>query len=263
MLDRASMPRESSRVRRTATTTLWISYLLFWVGGVVSYLLLGGPPKGSEWAAPAFLWIGAALMVVQFDPPTALRIALAGWAGWASEWIGIHTGFPFGRYDYTDALGPAVAGAPLAMIPAWILLAGYARAIVGPLRICNPWAAAILGACWMTAVDLVIDPLAAGPLGYWHWAEPGFYFGIPATNFLGWFAVSTLLLRGIGPSAPAFRGAAKTGASIVIFFSVIAIHSDGVRPVAAIGLILLGLQTLLSHRIASRAPPASSIVHPR
>ena len=241
MPDDASMPSELSRAHRVATATIGLSYLLFWVGGVASYLLLGGPPKGSEWAAPAFLWIGAALMVLQFDSSTALRIALVGLAGWGSEWIGVHTGFPFGDYHYTDALGPAISGVPLAMIPAWILLAGYARAMISELGVSNRWAVALLGACWMTAVDLIIDPLAAGPLAYWSWAKPGIYFGIPATNFAGWFVISAGLMALVGPG-PAPRGARWTGASIVVFFSVIALGAAGYQAVATLGLAILVIQ---------------------
>lgn len=241
MPERESMTRAPSRFRRPAVTILWSVYLIFWAGGVISYLLLGGPPKGSEWAAPAFLWLGGALMAVQFDRNTTLRLLLAGLLGWASEWIGVHTGFPFGRYHYTDALGLAIAGAPLAMIPAWILLAGYARSIVSRMGVSNRMATAALGACWMTAVDLLIDPLAAGPLAYWTWSDPGLYYGIPAINFAGWLAVSFGLMLIIGPG-PAPRGPAWTGASVVAFFSVIAWGITGYFAVAAIGLALLAIQ---------------------
>ncbi len=241
MPDGASMPNAPTRVRRAATATLWIVYLLFWTGGVASYLWLGGPPKGSEWAAPAFLWIGGLLMATQYDFQTAWRLAVAGVAGWASEWIGVHTGYPFGRYHYTDALGPDISGAPLAMIPAWILLAGYARGVVSGLGLSNRWTAALLGAGWMTAVDLIIDPLAAGPLAYWAWAKPGLYFGIPATNFAGWLLISAMLMGFIG-TGPSPRGARWTGASIVGFFSVIALGAKGYAAVAALGVALLAIQ---------------------
>jgi Carotenoid biosynthesis protein len=48
-------------------------------------------------------------------------------------------------------------------------------------------------AAWMTAIDLLIDRLAAVALGYWRGAAPGAYYGIPARNFLGWFIVSLLI----------------------------------------------------------------------
>ena len=50
-----------------------------------------------------------------------------------------------------------------------------------------------LAALWMTAIDLMLDPVAANHLGYWHWSGKGAYYGIPASNFLGWFAVNLAL----------------------------------------------------------------------
>ena len=45
--------------------------------------------------------------------------------------------------------------------------------------------------------DLVLDP-AAVSLGFWAWDEPGWYYGVPLVNFLGWVAsggIAVLALR--------------------------------------------------------------------
>lgn len=248
------MVQRSAGTPRGILLAMAIVFLLFWIGGLASYRILGGPPPGSEWAAPAFLWMGGMLMAAQFPPRVAIKLLVAGMAGWASEWLGVKTGFPFGGYQYTDALGPAMAGAPLAMIPAWILLAGHALALLEIAGIRDRWAATGLGACWMTAVDLIIDPLAAGPLNYWAWRHKGWYFGIPATNFAGWLLVSAALLAFIGPvRAP--RGAGWTGAGIVAFFAVIAAGMDGYALVAVMGAILLAIQVLFACRAKSEQIP--------
>ncbi|MBP7275274.1 MAG: carotenoid biosynthesis protein [Kiritimatiellae bacterium] len=254
MRERAPGSRDRGGLPRGLRWAIAGVYLIFWIGGLGSYLMLGGPPEGSEWAAPMFLWIGGALMAAQYAPRDAGKLVIVGIAGWASEWLGVRTGIPFGSYHYTDALGPAIAGAPLAMIPAWILLAGYARAVLGDTDRRGRWAAALLGAGWMTAVDLIIDPLAAGPLGYWAWDHKGAYFGIPATNFAGWMLVSAVLLAFLGPVRAA-RGAKWTGASIVAFFSVIAAGTAGYVWVAVIGALLLALQATIARRtgVASSA----------
>ena len=38
----------------------------------------------------------------------------------------------------------------------------------------------------MVALDLLIDPLASGPLGYWIWEAKGWFCGVPLVNFFGW-----------------------------------------------------------------------------
>src|SRR5205823_14547336 len=40
-------------------------------------------------------------------------LAAAGAVGFAAEVVGVATGRPFGRYSYSDRLGPRVAGVPL------------------------------------------------------------------------------------------------------------------------------------------------------
>jgi uncharacterized membrane protein len=248
MADPAASPRRVTAVR-IARTALWMVYALLWGGGVFTYLTQGAPPPGAAWAAPAYLFAGGLLMSLCFPPRTALRLWLAGALGWASEWLGVTTGFPFSAYHYTDALGPALAGVPLAMAPAWILLAGHALAFTAlfpGLR--HPLARIAAGAAWMTAIDLVIDPLAAGPLGYWAWQGGGAYYGIPWANFAGWFGVSAVLLAVLGPQ-PAPAAAGWIGLSVLGFFTAIAAGAAH-GPVAAIGLALAALHLVRRAAVA-------------
>ncbi|GII82006.1 hypothetical protein Sru01_69880 [Sphaerisporangium rufum] len=39
--------------------------------------------------------------------------------GYAAEWVGIRTGFPFGEYRYTDVLWPQLGGVPVIVALAW------------------------------------------------------------------------------------------------------------------------------------------------
>ena len=52
-----------------------------------------------------------------------------------------------------------------------------------------------------TAWDLFLDPQMVG-WGYWVWAEPGGYFGIPWINFFGWFVASALITFAVRPQQP-------------------------------------------------------------
>lgn len=227
-------------------------YALLWAGGVVSYWLLDGPPADAGWTAPVFLLLAGVLTLSTLTRRDAIRVLGAGTVGLLAELTGVHTRFPFGEYSYTTTLQPHVFGVPLVMLCAWLVLIVYVREIVGALRLgpfcIGPWSALALGAVWMTAIDLVIDPLAAGPLDYWEWAHAGAYYGIPWTNFAGWLLVSFIALaiasntqRPIaGNTQTPNRGARTIGLSIVAFFALTAL-ANGLYIPAAIGFLLCTL----------------------
>lgn len=242
-------------VRSAVRRGLSVAYLMLWVGGVGAYIALGAPPAGAQWTAPAFLLLAASIVLVS-TPRTEMRdIALIAAIGFASEYIGVVSGVIFGSYRYTGALGPDLLGVPVVMTCAWTLLVAYVRqitALTGVRRV----PAALIGALWMTAIDLVIDPLAANRLGYWRWDEPGAYFGIPMHNFAGWFAVSALILAMLPRHAAPSPGTAATGWSIVLFFTVIAL-ATGLYVPGIIGGILCAAHPMLAYAMSRRTRRAS------
>lgn len=143
----------------------------------------------------------------------ALQVGLlVAFMGWAAEWIGSHTGFPFGSYEYTPLLQPQIAGVPLLIPLAWLMMLPPAWAVA------KVWVAylsippqfqkllfVILSAVAFTAWDLFLDPQMVG-WGFWKWHQPGLYFGIPLENYGGWLLVSGLISLWVGrtdiPSTP-------------------------------------------------------------
>jgi uncharacterized membrane protein len=116
----------------------------------------------------------------------ALAGLVAGAVGFGAELIGVATGRPFGRYAYSERLGPRVRGVPLLAAAAWALLARPAWVVAGRLsdrRVLRiPLAAGAL-----TGWDVFLDPRMVRE-GYWTWPGGGRYDGVPASNFAGWFA---------------------------------------------------------------------------
>jgi len=116
----------------------------------------------------------------------ALAVAAPGAMGFGAELVGVATGRPFGRYTYSDRLGPRIAGVPVLASVAWAIMARPAWVAAGWLSrrtvVRIPAAAAAL-----TAWDVYLDPRMAAE-GYWTWPAGGRYEGVPATNFAGWFA---------------------------------------------------------------------------
>lgn len=141
------------------------------------------------------------------EPATARRVAGIVALGAVSEIVGLATGYPFGRYVYTGEWWPSVPTPwgpfPLLLPVAWAMVAGGA-ALALPGR-------PVLAALLATAVDLVMEPVMAGPLGYWRWVEKGpLPGGAPLLNAVGWFGVSLLAALLIGSPSGEHRRRAAT-----------------------------------------------------
>jgi len=181
-----------------------------------------------------------------------LRLVLAGMVGFLAEVIGVHAGYPFGGYHYTNALDPRFLDVPLVMCCAWIVVVAYAQALSAQVALDQPMRT-IAGALWLTGLDLLIDPLAAGPLSYWEWHSSGRYYGIPATNFAGWLLVSAIALVAAGPARTVSRTHLNLGISIVIFFVLIA-AAMGMVLAVAVGIVLVGVHAFTCCAPRARAP---------
>jgi putative membrane protein len=173
------------------------------------------------WTAPLFLLLSGAIVLTTSGLSEIQFLLLGGTMGFMAEVAGVHSGVIFSGYWYTDVLAPQLINVPLVMIFAWIVLIGYVRQMLRGCS-CSRWLILFFSAAWMTAIDLVIDPLAAGVLGYWRWLENGFYYGIPAHNFLGWFAVSLVIFSSLRGQVQKNPWAQHTGLSIILFFTVLA-----------------------------------------
>ncbi|MBD3408369.1 MAG: carotenoid biosynthesis protein [Candidatus Lokiarchaeota archaeon] len=102
------------------------------------------------------------------------------------ESIGISTGFPYGPFEYTEQMGYKILG----LVP-WSVAFAFAPLVLGSITIANKITnrailAIPLSALLLVIVDLILDP-AAVVLNIWVWGIPGPYYGIPLTNYSGWF----------------------------------------------------------------------------
>src|ERR1700694_383920 len=107
----------------------------------------------------------------------------------------ILTGFPFGHYHYTSDLGPKLLLVPLLIGPAyfgtgylaWVLstvLVGEVRPKASAFTV---FAVPFIASFMMVAWDLGMDPTNSTIRHNWIWEQGGGYFGVPLTNYLGWF----------------------------------------------------------------------------
>lgn len=111
------------------------------------------------------------------------------------ELLGTTSGFPFGEYRYTAALGPQWFGHVPILIPlSWFYMAVPSYALA---RIAVPERAvarALLASLILLAWDLALDPAMSGATAYWVWERPGSYYGMPWTNLMGWYVTGLALM---------------------------------------------------------------------
>ena len=231
------------RVRARVVLGLAAFYAVLWFGGVISYLFLGGPPPEATWTAPVFLALAALLVLLVSPPPEWPVLFGSALMGFAAEAVGVASGFPFGRYRYTATLFPHLLGVPVVMGAAWLVLFAYARQMTR-----SPFAAA----AWMTAIDLVIDPLATNVLDYWAWDRTGPYYGIPWSNFAGWFLVSLALFAVTRTPAVPNARTGWLGVSVILFFTVLALGT-GLHLAGAVGIALITLHAGRARREVRRS----------
>ena len=107
----------------------------------------------------------------------------------------ILTGFPFGHYHYTDVLGPKLFLVPL-LIGLAYFSTGYlawalSTVLIGDVRresnAFTTFAVPFIGSFLMVMWDVGFDPTFSTIRHAWIWEQGGGYFGVPLTNYLGWF----------------------------------------------------------------------------
>lgn len=138
---------------------------------------------------------------------------------WLSELSSIHYGFPYGYYyylDYTKGKEIWVLGIPFMDSISYVFLAyasySLALLVISPVRrvkwivyvletkeLRSSYFATFLGTIFFVYLDIVIDPVALKGskwfLGQiYGYADHGVYFGVPISNFAGWFVTGFLMI---------------------------------------------------------------------
>jgi uncharacterized membrane protein len=164
----------------------------------VVYPLVSGTSRDALTAgivvlvAVSALWHAASTRGLQVCAALA-AVTVVG--GFAVEVLGVHTGAPFGRYQYAGSLGVSAFGVPLVIALAWTMLAWPAALAARRLARTFP-ARVALGAWALAAWDLFLDPQMVAA-GHWRWLHPSPHLpgvpSVPLTDYLGWLVVSLLM----------------------------------------------------------------------
>lgn len=137
----------------------------------------------------------------------------------ASEFSSINNGFPYGWYYYVDTTRDRelwIAGVPFFDSLSYVFLTycSYATAllVLAPVKrvqgdlvlletvsIRRSFSVLLLGALFQVFLDIIIDPVALQGSRWflgriYGYREVGVHFGVPVSNYLGWFLVSLVLV---------------------------------------------------------------------
>jgi uncharacterized membrane protein len=168
----------------------------------------------------AFLAVYLAAAVAHLGWRKTIWFTVAGYLiSFLSELSSINTGFPYGWYYYIESTKDRelwIAGVPFFDSLSYVFLAycSYATAllVVSPAKawrwdfvsletctIRRSLAVLFLGSLFQVSLDIIIDPVALQGrrwfLGQiYGYQEPGCHFGVPLSNYVGWWLVSVVMV---------------------------------------------------------------------
>ncbi|MEL0174994.1 MAG: carotenoid biosynthesis protein [Cryomorphaceae bacterium] len=131
----------------------------------------------------------AVYLVSTETPKNKLTYILPVVLGFAIEVVGTNTGWPFGEYTYGSALGLSIANTPLMIGVLWWLLIRSMYDVLS-VKISSVWTKSLLVGVAMTAMDVLIEPVAI-ELNFWSWEGES----VPMSNYIAWFVLSALFTR--------------------------------------------------------------------
>jgi len=112
--------------------------------------------------------------------------------GFFAELVGTRLCLPFGCYEYVN-LQPQLFGVALFVPLAWAIFGSIAY-LTASFIFSRKATRLLFGALLMVVFDLSIDPIMTSwDAWVWKTTTSMNWFGIPWTNYLGWFIVSLLI----------------------------------------------------------------------
>lgn len=108
-------------------------------------------------------------------------------SGFGVEWLGVHSNFPFGSYQYGKALGYKLDGVPIIIGVNWFLMVVSTAAVANRIG-GNRFLRSLLAATLMVIVDIPIEAVCE-KLDYWHWQAGS----APLSNFAAWLGVGFIM----------------------------------------------------------------------
>lgn len=201
---------------------------------------------GTEWLAIVMMLGIAAISYIALVRDSGytwiIFLILSGLLAVGFEYLGVQTCLPYGCFVYGDVLG-----AKLGDTVPWTVFVWRTPLIIGVYAVLRKylqsrWLIIVFWAVLLTLVDMVLDP-GAVLLGFWSFADGGWYYNVPRGNFLGRLVsgtvgmiLATFLLKKSTPSIVWTYSAGLT----LSFFTFISFWSGMMLPTIVWLLLLCG-----------------------
>jgi uncharacterized membrane protein len=228
----------------------------------------------------SFLFIA----IVNFGVRTTLLFSILTYiVALVCEWSSVHNGFPFGLYHYLDGTRGHelwIAGVPFfdSLSFTFLGFASYTVALLlcsplyrrgGDLRILDTWRIRraprvwLMAALFMVMIDMIVDPLSVRGdrwfLGKIFWYDPpGPDFGVPISNYLGWYFVAAITIAIFLALDAALNRGAKKPAGVIETLPSRAL----LGPALYLGIAVFGITMLFKIGAANIAWPGVFIYLP-
>ena len=179
-------------------------FFIFWYTCGVILLTFDILPPFLEWANAVFLIVSGLLGVIYFMRNYGVNLGfllsfMVFFVTVFIEWAGVQFGLFFGHYYYNPDFGLILFDVPLTIGFAWLMVIATTHVISKQIvsKVNPPFLQglvyALIGASAAVIIDLVIDPVAYLVKEYWIWNGEGIYYGVPFSNFAGWFILAFIL----------------------------------------------------------------------
>lgn len=123
--------------------------------------------------------------------------------GGLSESLSLRTGIPFGHYYFTSVMGPKIFDLPVLLVLAYLGI-GYCSWVLSllilryrdvPLTGARIVVLPALASFIMLAWDLSMEADWSTVDKAWIWRDGGVFFGVPVSNFLGWYLTAYIFYQ--------------------------------------------------------------------
>ncbi len=240
-------------IARWRKIVLWVSLLLYVLGRICQLY----PDK-----VPLLI-----IVILQVAPPGAFALVhgsilyrVNGMAAFTAFCLGVaavceslslRTGFPFGHYYFTSLMGPKLLQVPMLLVLAYLgigycswvlalLILGYRdKPLTGARVIALPLLSTLIMVAWDLSMEAVWSTLDRA----WIWRDGGMFYGVPLSNFFGWYLTAYLFYQAFAlycranPVQPVPTSRGYWRAAILCYgicaFGNLLIFREGLFPLAA------------------------------
>jgi putative membrane protein len=196
---------EEADITKQMQILLWASLTLY-VGARICQLYADRLPTllivVLHVVPPAIFALAHGSLLYRFKGVLVFVVMCLSVAG-VSESLSLRIGLPFGSYYFTDVMGPKISGLPVLLVLAYLgmaycswvlslLITGFRKPIKGFRTVVVPLLASFIMLAW----DLSMEADWSTVDRAWIWRDGGPFFGVPLSNFFGWYLTAFLFFQG-------------------------------------------------------------------